>query len=138
MVKNRSRFLKQFLIASAIFSTPCVGAQFDNSIGFGVQYAGVFGWQGSWTQDNAHTRIAFGALGATAGLDVDLNKYSSIGATLGVIGIARIQAVNLNYYPGGNYTKGWRVGIDAGRAEVNVLGKDTGNFVTISFGYSFQ
>jgi hypothetical protein len=137
MAKNKSKFINAFFTASIIFSSHCM-AEFDNSIGFGVQYAGVFGWQGSWTQDNLHTRIALGLVGATAGVDVNLNEHISVGATLGAIALARVSAFNLNYYPNGQYTQSWRVGLDVGTFRTNILGENSEHFTSISFGYSFK
>lgn len=137
MVKSKSVLLASFGLASVIFSSPGV-AEFDNSIGFGVQYAGVFGWQGSWTENNVHTRIAFGLLGAIAGIDVDIDERITMGGSYGAIGIAEVAAFNVNYYPGGRYTEGWRVGVDVGTAEVSVFGEDSESFACISFGYSFK
>lgn len=133
---------KKLLLASmgfgfVIFSSSAM-AEFDNSIGFGVQYAGVFGWQGSWTEDNIHARIALGLVGATAGIDVNIDKHVSFGATFGALGIAELSSFNLNYYPGGQYTQGWRVGLDVGTFKTNVFGEEKESFTSISFGYSFK
>lgn len=137
MANNKSKWLGCIGFTSILFASPCV-AEFNNSIGFGVQYAGVFGWQGSWTEDDVHTRIAFGLLGAMAGIDINIDEHTTLGASYGAIGIAEVAAFNVNYYPGGNYTKGWRVGVDVGTAEVSVFGEDSESFASITFGYSFQ
>lgn len=132
---------KKLLLASigfvfVIFSSPAM-AEFDNSIGFGVQYAGIFGWQGSWTEDNVHARVAFGLAGATAGVDVNLDQHSSIGATFGVIAFAEVTAVNFNFYPE-SYTRGWRVGLELGSYRINTFGEKSESFASLGFGYSFH
>lgn len=137
MMKNRSRFIHYFFLASVIFPSQCI-AEFDNSIGFGVQYSGIFGWQGSWTEENVHARIALGLIGLTAGVDVNMDQHTSIGFTSGVIGLAQFNALNLNYYPGGQYTQGWRVGLDVGRWNTHFFDEKNESFASISFGYSFK
>lgn len=119
-----------------IFSSPAM-AEFDNSIGFGVQYAGLFGWQGSWTEDNVHARIALGLVGATAGIDVNLDQHASIGATFGAVALAEVAAMNFNFYPE-SYTRGWRIGFELGSYKTNTFGEKSDSFTSLSFGYSFR
>lgn len=137
MTINNSKCIRNFCLASILLSPPCI-AEFDNSIGFGVQYAGIFGWQGSWTEENVHARIALGLIGLTAGVDVNMDQHTSVGATFGAIGLAKFNALNLNYYPGGQYTQGWRVGLDIGAFEMHTFGEKKESFASISFGYSFK
>lgn len=136
MVKSNFKLLGAICFTGILFSSPCM-AEFDNSIGFGVQYAGVFGWQGSWSEDDLHARIAIGLVGATAGVDVSIDQHASFGATFGAVGLARVSAFNFNYYPE-SYTRGWRFGLEAGTMKTNVFGEDKESFVSISFGYSFK
>lgn len=125
-------------LLSILFSGYCFSAEFDSSIGFGVQYGGILGWQGSVSEEKVHGRLSIGLIGAAVGADLDINNYASIGVTAGGVGIATFKAINLNYYVDGKYTEGWRIGLDAGTAETNVFGKDSGSFVSVSFGYSFK
>lgn len=114
-------------------------AEIENSIGFGLQYAGIFGWQGSISEDNVHARFALGVIGASFGLDASLNRYLSFGATLGSVGLASHRSLNFNYYPGGSYTQGWRLGADLGTASSELKDDDRkGSFVSVSFGYAFK
>lgn len=114
-------------------------AEFDNSIGFGLQYAGIFGWQGSLSEDNIHGRLAIGVIGVSLGVDANINDHVSLGGTFGTFGLASHRSINLNYYPSGVYTQGWRLGADIGTIVSELKNDDgRGNFVSISFGYSFR
>ncbi|RYG10427.1 MAG: hypothetical protein EOO07_22180 [Chitinophagaceae bacterium] len=132
--------MKVPLILFLLFlSNFCFSAEFDNSIGFGLQYAGIFGWQGSLSENNIHGRLAIGVVGVSVGLDADVNDNFSVGGTIGSIGLASHRSINFNYYPGGVYTQGWRIGADIGTAVSELKDDDgKGNFVSISFGYSFR
>lgn len=119
-------------------TSECSAYEYANSVGFGLQYGGIIGWQGSISEDNLHGRVAVGLVGLSLGGDLDLNKYFSVGATATTIGIAKFTSLNLNYYPGGRYTSGWRVGLDFGFGASNIDDEDRGSFVAASFGYSFN
>jgi hypothetical protein len=120
------------------FSNFCFSTEFDNAIGFGVQYGGLIGWQGSVSDENFHGRIAIGLVGLTVGGDVNINDYISLGATTGSIAVASVNSLNINYYPSGKYTEGWRLCLDVGTAKTHVYGEDSGSFTAISIGYSFR
>lgn len=125
-------------LATLFFSGACFSVEFDNAVGFGIQYGGLLGWQGSASSDKLHGRIAIGLVGVAAGVDINVNEYVSLGATVGGIGFAAFKSINLNYYPEGKYTEGWRMGLDAGTADTTFFVKDKSNFVSISVGYSFK
>jgi hypothetical protein len=127
-----------FAVIPLLFCINSQATELDNSLGFGFQYGGILGWQGSVTENNLHARFALGLVGASVGADVDINKYTSVGVTVSRVTIADVKALSLNYYISGKYTEGWRVGLDVGSATNGDIESNEGDFVAVSFGYSFK
>ena len=126
------------LAALILLSNFCFSAEFTNSVGFGFQYGGLMGWQGSISNENFHGRVAVGWIGLTVGADININEHISFGGTVGGVGIASIKAFNINYSPEGKYNKAWRMSLDFGKTETSSFGKDSENFAAASIGYSFE
>lgn len=131
----------RFLCAALMFTAAAEGraSEYANAVGIGLQYGGLIGWQGSFSQDHLHGRFAVGLLGLSVGGDVDINNYASLGATLTTVGIASFQAINLNFYPSGRYTSGFRIGLEAGSGQSHLMNDhERGSFVAASIGYAFN
>lgn len=109
-------------LLTSIVSLPATAGNFSNSIGAGVQYGGVVGWQGAYSFGNNQVRAGFGFFGVTYGYD----RYIGENVALGVQGFGNHvktgAALNFNYYFNGVRQSGWMLGLDY------YEGFDTGDF----------
>jgi len=126
---------KRMMFAVLILSR---GAHAESTIsaGVGAQYGGLLGVQYSYVVDNSQFRGAVGLFGATIGYDYLIDQLS-LGFTYGSMFDARdAKLLSANYYFGGKYQEGWRLGLDVGRAaEYN--DETDASLASISIGYVF-
>lgn len=80
---NRNKFSVIVLILSlSLASATGQAAVFKNSVGAGIQYGGVFGWQGAFHFGRNRLRGALGLAGTAWGYDRFLGSHYSLGAQI--------------------------------------------------------
>jgi len=89
--------------------------EFQNSIGAGIQYGGIAGWQGSYVTGKNKLRLSYGFSGSAWGYDRYLTPNMSIGAQAFGNQYKTGGAVSINYKPATFQNKGWLVGLDVYR-----------------------
>ena len=102
-----------FLFTSLLISFQARSSELNHSAGFGLQYAGLVGYQISSTTGKHNFRGAIGIIGAGIGYDYLVTDHFSIGASQ-TFTIRTVTSINLNYYPAGSILNGWQIGLDFG------------------------
>ncbi len=135
-----------FAVLASLAVSKSYAYESSHSIGLGLQYGGIFGWQAAVSGEHLNGRFAVGILGASLGGDLYLNKHISLGVTGTSIffGSSYFESVNLNYYINGRDVAGWRLGLDvaASRGDSLMQGGHgdndaSGHGVLLSVGYRF-
>jgi len=113
MIKSTQKFL---VIVLTLFSLVCHSAETKHSIGFGVQYGGLAGWQISQVSDTGITRFAAGLGGITIGHDRFVSPdfglpNMSLGGQV-FTGVLTGAGINANYYFGSRDNANWVLGVD--------------------------
>lgn len=110
-------------------------SRFSSSVGAGVQYAGIIGYQIATKSRGLRIHASLGVLGIAGGFNKLVGENVSVGFNLFYLGLVGGYSANANYYFGSTFDKGWMLGIDLFNA-ANYLGtSSTGGL--ISFGYEF-
>jgi len=114
-------------------------AEVRHSLGAGVQFAGIIGYQVSEQYGRNSFRVGFGVIGISTGYDYFITPNIAIGLqTFGSL-FARGTGLNMNYYFSPTPSASWMIGVDVGRVYHSPLfGEDyteTASF--ISAGYRF-
>jgi len=112
-----------------------------SAAGFGLQYGGGFGWQGSLVSGRHRRSLGLGFIGASLGYDYQLNDRISVGIATYLSGLylgvgAGIRA---HYYPNGTFSTGWSFGFDVNAFTV-LSDTDDRQFITpfVSIGYGYK
>lgn len=120
---NHRNRITSLVFALLLCSTQLQAADFKNASGFGYQYGGLAGWQGSILSESNRYRFGIGYTGFALGWD----RLFSDNISLGFQGFGNQDKVgaglSLNYYLGTHWGTGWVAGIDVYR------GYETGEFV---------
>ena len=95
-----------------LMSARAESAEFKSSLGIGIQFGGVIGWQGSIRAGNSIFRVALGAVGLSAGYDHFVTDSVSLGVQGFIIGLGGGVGINANYYFAQPDVSGWIVGLD--------------------------
>jgi len=133
--------IKTLLIFSLLFTHSLRATEINHTIGFGLQYAGVVGYQISAKNDVHRFRGALGLVGLSIGYDYFLSPKWSLGATYTET-LRTIYSLNINYYAN-KLTEGFNFGVDLGSMPeddivlFNVNRVDRRNFIFFSVGYVF-
>ncbi|MDN3651518.1 hypothetical protein QWY77_01805 [Thalassotalea ponticola] len=141
---------KLYFLVFLIYSPVSSSLEFENSLGVGIKYGGIFGYQANISEQKHNFRCAMGFFGYNCGYDYKLIENVSLGATTGVLSnlfsLAKYHSVNMTYHFSGEYTQGWNISLDAGmsRCSKDCLDdtdytEDTeySGFAAVSLGYSF-
>lgn len=97
--------------ALVLLICPTVTAtQFKHSIGFGLPYAGIAGYQLAIKQNQHQYRAAVGFIGASVGYDYHFDQRLALGATYTET-LRPVYSINLSYQPS-FMDEGARIGID--------------------------
>lgn len=120
---NRKLKSRLFLVLLLLCATRLQAADFKNTSGIGIQFGGLFGWQGSIISDSNRYRFGIGYTGFALGWD----RFFSDNLSVGFQGFGNQEitgvGLSLNYYLGTHWGSGWVAGIDVYR------GYETGEFV---------
>jgi hypothetical protein len=136
--------IRIFLVLCLLVSNSLRAAEFNQAIGFGLQYSGLAGYQISTKNDAHRFRGAVGLIGVGAGYDYFLSPKWSLGVTY-TESIRTIYSVNINYYAN-TPSKGFNFGLDIGQmpredASGDGFTRNNGNskknIVLLSAGYAF-
>lgn len=94
-----------------------MAAEFKQSVGAGLQYGGVIGWQGALlNSNNSKFKLGFGYTGTSFGYERFILPNVSLGGQLFGNQYIAGGAISANYYLSSGTTKGWVFGIDFFRA----------------------
>ncbi len=114
--------------------------EFNHSVGMGLQYAGIIGWQGALKQGKNKGKISLGILGFALGYERAVsNNWAIGGSVFGSLFITATSA-NINYYFSSINSAGWSAGLDLIRLQkLNIFtnSKNYENTVFFSAGYHF-
>ena len=124
-------------IALLLATSNAQAAQFRSAAGFGLQYAGVVGWQGSLQAGDNNLYLSVGLLGLAAGYQYSMTDKLTIGLQGFAIGLASGGGINLNYHFSGTRSRGWMVGLDIFSARSTLNDSKTDRRGSISFGFVF-
>ena len=135
--------IRIILVLCLLVSNSLRANEFNQAIGFGLQYSGLVGYQISTKNDAHRFRAAVGLIGVGAGYDYFLSPKWSLGVTYTET-IRTIYSVNINYYAN-TPSKGFNFGLDIGqmlREEPSAFGftyndGTSKNIVLLSVGYVF-
>ena len=106
--------VKIICLLTCLFIAPHVqSTETSQSAGFGLQYGGVLGYQISSTKEKHNLRGALGLVGASVGYDYMVTDHFSVGTTA-TFTIRTTTSLNFNYYPEGNISDSWQIGVDFG------------------------
>jgi hypothetical protein len=134
---------KILLVLCLLFTSSLRAADLNHAVGFGLQYAGLVGYQISTKQDVHRFRGALGLIGIGAGYDYFLSPGWSLGVTYTET-VRSIYSVNINYYAN-SATKGFNFGLDLGHMSSETasgggftyIDGESKNIVWLSIGYAF-
>lgn len=115
-------------------STGSASSEFRSSAGFGIQFGGIIGWQGSVRSGDNNLRFAVGVPRLSVGYDRFIKNRYSIGLQGFILPVAGGVGVNINYYFSDVDLPGWMLGLDLSRT--TAFGEESTNAV-LSFGYRF-
>ncbi len=105
----------RFCLIAFVFligSSQAIAGNFKNSLGVGIQYGGIIGWQGAFNSNQNKFRLSLGYAGMTFGYDRFLGSNVSLGAQ-GFVNQYRVgSALSLNYYFGAGERERWYAGLD--------------------------
>ena len=114
------------------------------SLGHGLKYGGLLGFQSALTQGLHNVRGSLGFFGMSAGYDYKLLNNFSIGLTTGqhadVFSAYDTHTLNFTYFTKGTYSKGWNISADVGQQRCKqecIEDKDYHSLTWLSLGYSF-
>ncbi len=141
--------MRSFLLFATLFiigSSNVYSSEFRAAIGFGFQYGGVFGWQGSIVEDRQRGSIGIGIVGASIGYDYKLNEKFSVGTAVSAtsLGLGGWSAgtLRLHYYLDGTFKTGWVYGLEVFRTfnTWSIYGSSddenfTRGFFSLGYGY---
>ncbi len=103
-----------------------------SAAGFGTQYGGAFGWQGSIVNGPHRRSVGVGIIGASVGYDYKLGESISAGTSLSLFGDVILGTLRLQYYTRGTYKIGWAFGVDVFLA---ATADSPGALFSIGYGY---
>lgn len=112
---------------------------YRSSLGAGIQYGGVVGYQGSYTIHKTKLRLSLGYIGGVVGVEQLIGDHFGIGIQSGLV-IAGIGVLGFaNYYFTSNKSPGWNIGVETCISCVAILSDGTTRRggVAISLGYTF-
>jgi len=112
-----NRFKKCLAVLVLLFcANPVIAADFKQSIGSGIQFGGLLGWQGSIiNSNNAKFRLSFGYSGTAIGYERFVSPNLSLGAQFFGNQYVSGGGLSANYYFSGRETSGWILGLDVYR-----------------------
>lgn len=128
------------LLVSAL---ACEAGESRSSVGIGLQYGGLVGWQGAQVSNRSISRLGVGVWGVTVGHDRFIADNLSFGVQIFGNLFLTGAGVNLNYYVGSREAGNLVIGIDVFRAQEpldSLDGSSTKSFennALISLGYMF-
>lgn len=140
--KMKKVLLRSVLLLFLTLSSSLFATEINHSMGIGLQYSGIVGYQVSMDKDKHRFRGAIGVLGIGAGYDYFLHPKWSMGVSLTET-IRTVYSVNINYYAN-TPNDGFRFGLDLGH--MPDTGDDGDGFfnsdgskdvVWLSVGYAF-
>ena len=126
--------------------------EYNPSLGFGLKYGGIAGFQAALSTEKHNLRAAAGFFGISAGYDYKFSNNISLGATTGkhadVLSEFEAHTLNITYFVTGKYSQGWNVSVDIGKQrctreciddDLNDTDKDQEftDLTWFSLGYSF-
>ena len=111
-ISNQTIFPLVVTLLTSIISLPATAGSFSSSVGAGVQYGGVVGWQGVYGFGNNQVRAGFGFFGVTYGYDRFIGKNVALGVQGFGNHVKTGAALNFNYYFNGVRQSGWMLGLD--------------------------
>ena len=107
--------IRKLLITSVLFlqfSNLLYAKEINHSVGIGLQYSGIFGYQISIDNVNHRFRGSIGLVGVGIGYDYFISPKWSLGVTLTET-IRTVHSININYYAT-SQIEGFRFGLDLG------------------------
>ncbi len=137
MRRLQTLFLTVFILA--VFSNSA-NANTKHSIGFGVQYAGLIGYQFNMPLEHGSWRTGIGIFGISTGYDHILSSKVSLGVQGFFTMFGDGGGINLNYHFSNVRSSGWMLGWDvyAAQSDLSRVAKSTyKGFTFLSFGYKF-
>jgi len=105
--------IAMFLLLIGLFAKPINGAELEYSVGLGLQYGGIIGYQLSTRLEQGRIRGAVGLVGASVGYDHFVTENFAIGVTFTET-IRTVYSLNLSYMPNGLRHDGWMFAADLG------------------------
>lgn len=138
MKKTRLYYLA---VLFSVLALPCEAGESRHSVGMGIQYGGIVGWQGAQVSEKSISRFSVGTWGVTVGHDRFVTKNIVLGAQVFANIFLTGVGLNINYYLGSKNSANFVVGVDVFRAYEPLNGisgnRDLENNTFISFGYMF-
>lgn len=95
-----------------IASSNAAAAEFKSAVGFGTQYAGIIGWQGSLHHNRHSLRLGVGLLGLGVMYEYASYEKLSIGLQAVTVAFAAGFGAYANYHFTSTTRPGWVLGID--------------------------
>jgi len=95
-----------------LLSSSLSAAEINHSMGIGLQYSGLVGYQISMDNNNHRFRGAIGLVGIGVGYDYFIHPSWSIGMSLTET-VRTVYSVNINYYSN-TANDGFKFGLDLG------------------------
>ncbi len=138
--------LKKLVFLMLLASSPSSYSwEHDNSMGIGLKYGGIIGYQAAFSKEKHNLRGAVGMFGISTGYDYKLYNYFSVGLTTGNFGTVlasyQYHALNFTYHVSGKYTQGWNISLDTGVTRCvdgcDGIDVDYDNISTFGLGYTF-
>ncbi|GAA0859803.1 hypothetical protein [Aliiglaciecola litoralis] len=133
--------LAMLLLVTLIATRPVHSTELQHSVGIGLQYSGLIGYQLSTSLSQGRIRGSIGLVGVSLGYDHYITETFSFGATY-TKSLRTVYSVNLSYMPKGLRNSGWLIALDLGHmpdddAEGFFRTDGTKNVVWLSAGYQF-
>ncbi len=112
-----NRFIKCVAAMMLILSASTVSAtEFKQTIGSGIQFGGVLGWQGSLINSNGGAfKLSVGYTGTALGYERFLSPSLSLNGHVFANQYISGAALSANYYLSTGTKSGWVIGLDAYR-----------------------
>ena len=137
----RMKNLFKFLLGAYLILFLSVGNAngYRSSLGAGIQYGGVVGYQGSYTIHQTKLRFSLGYIGGVIGLEQLIGDHFGIGIQSGLVIAGFGTLAFANYYFTSNKSSSWNIGVETCISCQAILsdGATLRGGVAISLGYTF-
>lgn len=116
MVIKKTKKLLNATLSATLFVVACLPsaswAEFKSTVGLGLQFGGVIGWQGAVQSKHHKLYLSLGAPGLSAGYAFLPANKVSVGVNGFVTLLGGGQGLFLDFHFSGHQRSGWLVGVE--------------------------